>query len=207
MNKQIADPVRVSLTGVTLLYLIQYAYGLRSVKQIQGGPAWAGDVRYDIEAKTASPAKPEIQHLMMRAALEERFRLKIHFEKRLTDVYFLRAPKGIQAGLNESAEPLEFSRVPLHSRKGDDLVFTYVEKAVTMAQLADWLWFRLSRPVLDETGLHGKFDFTLQMTADDAMGEDTQIENVQEQLGLKIVSGKGQIDTLIVDSASMPAEN
>lgn len=76
-----------------------------------------------------------------------------------------------------------------------------------MKQLADWLWFRFSRPVVDETGLPGAFDFTLQMTADEAMGVDTEIEAIHEQSGLKISSARRESEMLIVDKVSPPSGN
>ena len=207
VNKEVINPQTVQFTGTTIRELIRYAYNIRSVKQVQGGPAWLDETRYDVEGKSATPATPAQQRVMMVAALADRFHLRVHFEKRDTDVYYLKAPHGIRAVRATSQAPAEFSRYPVHSRRGDDIMFTYTETSVTMSQLADWLWFRLACPVLNQTGLDETFDFTLKMSADDAMGRDTQIEAVEKELGLRIVPGKAPIDTLVVDGISTPSAN
>ena len=72
----------------------------------------------------------------------------------------------------------------------------------------------LSRPVLDQTGLMGEFDFALE--SPDIMGrmqpsEDLQgpsiFTAIQEQLGLKLEPSKGKIETMVIDAAVKPVGN
>jgi uncharacterized protein (TIGR03435 family) len=80
----------------------------------------------------------------------------------------------------------------------------------------------LRTPILDKTGLEGSFDIKLQWRPD--IGENgpfppssTAINSLpdgpslftalQEQLGLKLESGRGPVDVLVIDSVQRPTEN
>jgi uncharacterized protein (TIGR03435 family) len=80
------------------------------------------------------------------------------------------------------------------------------------------------RPVLDETGLAGSYDFQLTWTLDEALERleagklsiagitldrsgGSFFTAVQEQLGLKLVPKKGQVETIVIDHVEMPSEN
>lgn len=68
------------------------------------------------------------------------------------------------------------------------------------------------RPVLDRTGLAGKYDFTLEFEPTAKMGkEDSGRPSVftalEEQLGLKLVPAKEPVDVLVIDSIEHPAAN
>ena len=82
-----------------------------------------------------------------------------------------------------------------------------------MASLAFTLSRRLRRPVVDLTGLTGLYSFQLDWASDlvpcaDAAADGPSIFTaLQEQLGLKLESTKGLVDTLVVDRAERPLEN
>jgi uncharacterized protein (TIGR03435 family) len=90
----------------------------------------------------------------------------------------------------------------------------------TMAQFASMMQRAvLDRPVVDKTGLSGRYDFDLQWTADDTQfdgklpqakdnpGKIDLFAALQEQLGLRLVAGKGPIDGIVIDSVARPSEN
>jgi uncharacterized protein (TIGR03435 family) len=78
---------------------------------------------------------------------------------------------------------------------------------------------RLDRPVVDQTGLIGRYDFTIEYTPDSnrpaAAGESapfdaagtTFLEAVQEQLGVRLAPTKGAVDVLVIDHVERPSEN
>ena len=71
---------------------------------------------------------------------------------------------------------------------------------------------RLSRAVVDKTGLPDKYDFTLKFSPDDAPpSPDSDAPSIftaiQEQLGLKLESSKGPVQVLVIDHVEMPSEN
>jgi uncharacterized protein (TIGR03435 family) len=92
-----------------------------------------------------------------------------------------------------------------------------------MAQLALKLAEVLQHPVLDATGVSGKFDLKLEWTPDDLQAKPPSAERtgnapesgagpsifaaLQEQLGLKLESGKIPAQVLVIDSAEKPSEN
>lgn len=90
----------------------------------------------------------------------------------------------------------------------------------TMPNLATFLAGQLGRPVLDLTGLQGQFDFILYwaqegssprdgdtVTANDDFGP-TLFSALQNQIGLKLEAGKGQVEILVIDHVEKkPTEN
>jgi len=92
---------------------------------------------------------------------------------------------------------------------------------VTMQQIAAFVASLgiLTRPVVDQTGLGGRFDFTLEFTPErkgpsppqDVPPDDFQVttiqEALQEQLGLKLKAAKAPLETLVVDHVERPSEN
>jgi uncharacterized protein (TIGR03435 family) len=70
----------------------------------------------------------------------------------------------------------------------------------------------LGRPVLDKTGLKGEYDYELRWSADSGVagrpdGPPSIVTAIQEQLGLKLESTKGPVETLVIDHAERPSEN
>jgi len=82
-----------------------------------------------------------------------------------------------------------------------------------MSDLAQALGDQVHRKVNDRTGVKGTCDITLKWTADDVVA-DAQSEStvsiftaLQEELGLKLQSTKGPVDTLVIDHVEMPSQN
>jgi uncharacterized protein (TIGR03435 family) len=92
----------------------------------------------------------------------------------------------------------------------------YIGGGITMAKLADFLAGPAGRVVIDRTGLADMFDVDLQYTlvntgsapvspsGDDPPDLSTA---VREQLGLRLQSGRGPIDVLVIDAMRPPADN
>ncbi|MDE3195888.1 MAG: TIGR03435 family protein, partial [Acidobacteriota bacterium] len=144
----------------TLLTLIT-AYNL-SPKAIAGGPAWVNSASFDIDAKPPGDARPSLdrQMAMLRQLLGDRFALRFHREPKNLAVLALtvarggpklREPEKIPDG---PAPPLIFVLYPHKA--------TLPGRDATMGELASVLQrAALDRPVLDHTGLTGRFDFDL----------------------------------------------
>jgi uncharacterized protein (TIGR03435 family) len=75
---------------------------------------------------------------------------------------------------------------------------------VTMAAFAKSLSRSVNRIVLDRTGLDGEFDVTLMWNPNDS---PTIFTALQEQLGLKLEVGRGPVEIVVIDRASLPTEN
>ena len=189
---------RVSFTSYTLSGLIMYAYDVRNY-QISGGPGWMASDTFTIVAKTEGESPRETAEIrkMLQSLLAERFGMKLHRETKEARVYVLTAAKTGPALTPSTARRTTMQMGPGHLMMG---------KATT-AQMAALLSSVLSRPVLDQSGLSGEFDFTLD-SPDINMGRMVPLEDVpgpsiftaiQEQLGLKLVSEKVPVDYLVID--------
>jgi uncharacterized protein (TIGR03435 family) len=200
--------------------LIQYAYNLPK-SQIAGGPGWLDSAMYDIDAKSspdedgrlkAMPDEDAAQQkrLMVRDLLKERFSLTTHEEMRVLPVYNLVLVKGgakFQPS-GHSGTMIDAGRSRIHVQGSDD----------TIGLLARELAQSQGRVVVNKTGLTGRYDLTLRWTPDDAStpllnGEPDPnappalFTAIQDQLGLKLESGKGPVPVLVIDHIEPPSAN
>jgi uncharacterized protein (TIGR03435 family) len=207
-EKITASSGSLTMQSVSLQTCIKWAYDLRDFQIL--GPSWISSEKYDIAAKASSAVPEQELRVMLRALLTERFKLRIRMETKDKPVYALVVGKsGPKLDKAKDEDP---SFGPL----GGELIF----RNFSMADLADRLSsrpFKLDLPVLDRTGLDGRFDFALKLASNDAELKHT-LEGMeqgpsilvffQDQLGLKLESRKGPIEMLIVESAEkIPAAN
>lgn len=204
-NQIASEPGALTMRNVSMRAAIHWAY---DVPEFQvSGPAWLPSERYDINARAAAGAPEDQLRLMLRTLLADRFKLVTHTEQKTMPYYLLTVAKGGPKfkETTEAGEPV-LSAGPNSS--------TAVLRRVPMSQLIDMLQPILQMPVIDETGLKGRYDATLNVGAlistpiqnDDLSG--TIITAVQDLLGLKLEPKKGPLDMLVVDHAEkVPTEN
>jgi uncharacterized protein (TIGR03435 family) len=199
----------------TLNFLIKFAYRLNA-RQVVGGPAWLDTEEYDIVAKpegesslTMSQLRPMVQRL-----LEDRFKLTFHREQRKLPVYALVVGKNGARLKKSEADPAGLPGVQVQGASA----LTISATNNTMLGLAAVLQMSfVDRPMVDHTGLAGKYDFTLRFTPDLATpsGSLTNDPNappdlftaIQEQLGLKLEAVQAPAEVLVVDHIERPSEN
>jgi bla regulator protein BlaR1 len=203
--------------------LITSAYNLRpgSGKRIIGGPEWLRqDIdQYEIQAKiddtqfaTMQKMTPEQQRqqiaLMEQSLLADRFKLKVHFETRELPIYTLVIAKGgPKLTPAKEGEPTKLSAVT-----NGQLTAT----AVTIDQFAHSPLLGPAthgQPVIDQTGLKGTYDFTLN-SGPEQSATDTTVETdppmftaIQQQLGLRLVPSKGPVEVIVIDHIEQPSAN
>jgi uncharacterized protein (TIGR03435 family) len=215
----------LQVTGASLKNLISLAYDVRPF-QISGDSQWVDTERYDIDARTANsdaktptdPANDRRKILEgLKSLLADRFQLALHSETREQPVYALVVNKG-GPKLQESTEPRSLIR-----KMGRG---TLKGQSVGLGMLALNLSNELGRRVIDKTGLTGKYDFELKwassqaaapqlaatpQTAELAVPADSEGPSIftalQEQLGLRLESGKGPVEVLVIDRAERPSKN
>jgi uncharacterized protein (TIGR03435 family) len=200
-------------TNVQLSQILQFAYDLPE-DQIANVNGPAADTHFDIEAKVtgsdpATPVKLTDHQLqcMVVPLLVDRFRLKTHTETRIRPIYELIVAKGGH----------KMTPAPDTPEDGLNMGFSNNDWKLTahgesMTDFAASLSQARHRPILDKTGLPGRFTFTLTWTSEDDTDTDANAAPglttaLQEQLGLKLQSTKGPVDTLVVDHVEMPSEN
>lgn len=203
----------------TLKYLVSFAYNIPP-RLISGGPTWADSDLYNILAATPGDDRPNVdeQMLMARKLLQDRFNLAFHREKKELPVYVLTVVR-TGSKLKESTAPPD-SQPELVNRVFPNRILLPARNA-TMEQFASMLQRAvLDRPVLDKTELREKYDFDLEWTPDDTQfggalppvrPEDAEKPDffaaLQQQLGLRMESGRGPVEVLIIDSVQRPSEN
>jgi uncharacterized protein (TIGR03435 family) len=229
------DPGIFTCEAVDLATVVMRAFEIRWVQF--SGPAWMRSTKFNISAKVPEGTTKENFRLMQQNLLIERFKMTLHHEQREMQIYGLVVAKGgpklrespdtPPAGdRNEYKPPLgpvkkdkdgfpiipdEDPRPMMSAIDGPRWVQRFGRRS--MEQLARYVETLVDRPVEDETGLNGKYDFTLKWInnrgrrSDDDYGP-TIFEALQAQLGLKLESKKAMVDTLVVDHIDKtPAEN
>lgn len=201
----------VSLENETVAKMMLIGYGVQK-DQIAGLPDWARTAGWDIEGVTSVTGVPNLRQFqrMVRKILEERFGLVLHHEQRVMEVFALRVAKGgpklAAAAGGADAFP---DRMDRRSEGALDSTFrdTSMHDFVLMALGA------MDHPVVDETGLTGKYDFELKW-ADDDTNATADVSTapglftaLQEQLGLKLEPTKAPADVLVIDKLERPGAN
>jgi uncharacterized protein (TIGR03435 family) len=193
---------RLTADNATLKQILQVAYGL-SALQI-GGPAWLDSDRFDIMAKSPEGVAGEVMP-MLQSLLKDRFQLAAHIESREMPVYdLIVGNEGLKIALFDPAHI-----PPTPPRNG---AASMIIGGMTMAGLAGALTPAAGRPVLDRTGLEGRYycavTFSPLAAADAGDGPLDIFAAVQRQLGLKLEPKKAALDFLVVEHVErVPREN
>ncbi len=197
---------RLTATNVTLKMILQSAYVLGAL-QIEG-PAWLESDRFDLEAKSPAGVPDNQMRPMLQSLLKERFQLTSHRESREMPVYELIAAKsGLKAPV---FDPEHIPPAPPRNGAASMIIGPF-----SMSQLADAVTPAAGRPVLDKTGIEGRYfcamtysPLAVEATADTAGSGPLDIfAALEQQLGLKLESAKAPLPVLVVDHAErIPTE-
>ena len=190
--------------NVPLLSLMEVAYGLPDLRMF-GGPAWTRSERFDVDAKSdpalgarlaAMPVEDAraVKRRMLAALLAERFALRVHPEARVLPVY--------QMVVKDAAQ---LTRATPCAGVGDDRIAARPGRD-SLAILAYELSWRLGRPVIDRTGVSFHGELALCFTRGNGDGPSV-FTALEEQLGLKLVSGRESVPVLVIDHAEEPRGN
>jgi uncharacterized protein (TIGR03435 family) len=207
-----------STHNTSLADMISFAYGIQT-GQILGAPAWVQSEKYDLQAKFPPEGMPSAVQVktMLKKLMADRFQLAFHNDKKELSVYVIvvakDGPKLTKSTGDPDAAGALFFR-GLGQLPG---------RNVTMADLAGVMQSAvLDRPVIDKTGLPGRWDFSLNWTPDEfqfaSFGPrptpQPETENApnlftafQQQLGLKLESTKAMADVFVVDKVAKPSDN
>lgn len=212
------DGSRFKTVNTSLSKLLSFSYGVHT-KQLTGLPAWAETDKYDITAKpdvAGLPNKKQLQQ-MVQKLITDRFNLTFHREKKELSVYVLSVAKTgpkLTKSENQDGRP----GFGLHGLGG---------LSIRNANMGDFCGLMqeavLDRPVVDQTELAGRYDFTLNWTPDDSQYEGMGAKAppptdstspppnlytaIQEQIGLKLDATKAPADVLVIDHVEKPSEN
>ena len=223
-------PEQFRTVNAPLERIILYAFDRRDY-QLVGAPDWVRSERFDITAKYPADHSPTQVPAMVRALLEDRFRLKTHADTREGPVYALVLARADGKLGPDLKRPDVDCAAELAKRTGNRTItpgtpcfaLQYgegLDRLIwggnrTMAQLAAMLSAPAGRDVLDRTGLTGTFDARLRWRPDAGLttAPDAQLTPdagvslftaVQEQLGLKLESTRAPLEVLVIDSVQRP---
>jgi uncharacterized protein (TIGR03435 family) len=204
---------RIVIENQTVQTMIEMSYGVHA-RQIVNGPSWIETERFDAEGVPDGEVPPDVAQFqaLVRSLLAERFGLKLHTEKREMGRYSLTVAKG---GPKMEATKSVPGALPNIRANGNQTSHSLQMENVSMGDLAHQLQGALDRPVVDETGLKGRYDFTLKWLRADApvAAEDADsalpelFTAIQEQAGLRVEPSKGEVDVLLIDKVERPSQD
>jgi len=237
-----ADGAQVHISWASIKDLIYIGYHIRRY-QISG-PDWLGSDKFDVAAKIPEGISQRTVAEMMQNLLKDRFGLKAHWDKKELSVYMLELAKPVP-DMTEATPPEKEVFFPMGNIRGLSSVidwgggsrFTFADnvldaKKLNMDQFTEWLGNFMDKPVINNTGLKGYYDFSLKLSPQDfqtmfiwaAMAggsiippeaipktEGLSLDSLSgglKKAGLKLGRGKAPVDVLIIDAAEKkPSEN
>ena len=208
--------------------LIKFSYEVQA-KQIVGGPDWLDSYRFDIAAvpEQEGVPNPEQVRIMIRKLLADRFKLTFHHDKRELAAYLLTVGKN-----GSKIKPTEATgQLPGFGFRPGKNGVTLIARNAAINDFDGFLQVLvLDRPVVDQTGLKGKYDFEVTFTPDDsqfnghppgpprgdpantaqtdtAAAAPSLYDAFQQELGLKLTPEKAPVDVLVFDHVEKPSDN
>jgi uncharacterized protein (TIGR03435 family) len=201
---------RIYLESQSVDSLLTVAYAIHQ-KQIVDGPAWLDTQRYDIVGQADVEGVPNLHQIqeMLQKLLESRFNIRFHPEKRELSIYAIIVAKS-GPKLAKSASGSNGLPAQTGGGTGGEQIRTFTNNS--MSDFALGMQAYLDKPVVDETGLTGIYDFVLKWTPDESNANELNappgiFTAVQEQLGLKLEPTRGPTDVLVIDHVERPSEN
>jgi uncharacterized protein (TIGR03435 family) len=201
----------VILGNRTVETILRLAYGVQK-GQIVGLPDWGTTEHFDADGIPNVEGQPNLKQFqaMLRKLLAERFGLVTHTEQRELSVYALTLAKGGPKLTPSKGDP---NGLPNDDDTENAGQATVRMNNTTMREFALDLLFHTDRPIVDRTGLTGRYDFQLKWTFDDARAPTngsaapSLFTAIQEQMGLKLEAVKAPVDVMVIDKVERPGAN
>ena len=202
---------RIHIQRMTVESMVLVGYNLHK-KQLEGAPDWIATERWDIEGVADTPGKPALKQFqsLTRKILAERFAFKAHTDTREMAVYALTIAKGGPKLTSSAGDPNGLMSENDSANAGQRSM------RMTNSTVSDFVLLiknNLDRPVIDQTGLTGRYDLALKWTFDESQAptDGTAAPNlftaVQEQIGLKLEPVKAPAEVLVIDHVERPSAN
>lgn len=200
---------RINIENQSVDSLLSVAYAIHQ-KQIVDGPAWLDTQRYDIVEQPDVEGVPNLRQIqeMLQELLASRFDLTFHREKRELSIYAITVAKG-GPKLAKSAKSSSGLPTQSGSGSGGQQIRKFTNNS--MSDFALGMQAFLDKPVVDETGLAGRYDFILKWTPDEISTNNPNappgiFTAAQEQLGLKLEPTKAPTDVLVIGHVERPTK-
>jgi uncharacterized protein (TIGR03435 family) len=205
---------RLSGINQSVIDMLTFAYEIHR-HQVVGAPSWTDSALFDFVGQPggSGPITGQQWRAMVRTMLMDRFQLALHRETRELPVFALQSANGSSKLKPSNADP---SGLPVFGVGSGFITATNVGMADLSHIFQEGL---LDRPVVDRTGIPGKFDFTLRWTPSEfERGQRPPAQSrpddppplfqaIQEQLGLKLQSSRTAVDVIVIDHVYQPSPN
>lgn len=228
-NIQMTDDAYTA-TGIGVASMVLGAYGVDvlGMSDVPGIPSSLKDARFDVRAKMDAETiaslkkdsreqRSDARNAMMRALLEDRFKLKAHVVTKEEPIYDLVLAKGgakmEEVGTNASGADAKAQGAP---GKFGSMRMSFGEltaQGIGIDQLIFSLQGVVKRKIVNQTGLTGKYNFTLKWSGEEEGGAagpepgPSIFTALQEQMGLKLEPARGPVKSVVVDHVEWPSED
>ena len=202
---------QIHVESNTVTNIICFAYSIQK-NQIINAPKWFDEQRWDIDGVPDVEGKPSWAQYkrMLQKLLAARFGLQMHQDKRELPVYVLTVAKNGPKLEKTKSDPGALNNASGHGIGSAQYMKFTNESMSDLAQL-----FQIvggDKPVVDQTNLSGRYDFTLTWTPDSIRASEPNappglFTAVQEQLGLKLEAKRAATDVFVIDAATRPTQN
>ena len=199
----------ITCSNASLKDIVRLAYGIHD-KQIVGAPEWFSKDHFDISGVPDQPGVPSNQQLqhMYQQLLADRFHLVFHRETRDIPIYALTVAKG-----GPILTPAGPDQAQSNAGNSGGTGFRVIKATyLSISDLGLNLNSYEDRPVIDQTSLPGRYNFTLKWTYDvshenDPNAPPSLVTALKEQLGLRMDAVKGPAPVLVIEHVEQPTEN
>jgi uncharacterized protein (TIGR03435 family) len=206
---------RFAAENATATDLIKLAYKVQD-RQIDGGPAWMNEDKFDMSAETDTPGLPsrDQQRSMVSKLLADRFALKVQAVQRDFPVYALTVVESPAKVSADGRSGYDHGYINVTDRKDGQTAVQFTH--YTMPEFADALMnFIQDRQVVDETGLTGRFNFALMIPTNTAYGRQgpddmdraTAYFGAVRPLGFKLVRKRSPLKVIVINHLDKPSAN
>jgi len=206
-------PGRFEAKNVTAKMLVQMAFNVAS-DRVSGGPQWVGSQHFDVTAKISDAQwqglnrldsdRDQLVQRMLQSLLIRRFQLAVTHQQRNLLVFAL-VPSKSGAKLRAAGTP---KPGPVEEKP---LLMTMEQNDVPVSALASFLAAHFGRTVLDNTGLSRRYDINLHVEIPEENSPDAVnraiFSALEQQLGLKLVTRRMVLDTIVIDRLEQPTAN
>jgi uncharacterized protein (TIGR03435 family) len=198
---------RFVTSGTTFVDLFKYAFSVHD-SQVIGEPKWLRTERFDVVADPGGEQRPTSEQMkaLVRQLLLDRFHVVLRRDTRELSVYALQKT-GAAPRLTASAA--DANAMPSGGGEAGEIGMNNGTMANFAAYLQRFAGPSVNRPVVDQTGIAGRFDLDLRFAPDVEAESNPNTPGlftaIQEQLGLRLKATKAPVDVYIVQSATRPA--
>jgi uncharacterized protein (TIGR03435 family) len=213
---------RFTARNMTARLLMQLGWRT-GASPISGAEDWFSSTGFDIEATTDHPVTWGQMQLMFQSLLASRFHLTFHRQTGEGSVYALVVGKsGVKIKLSPDQTPWTGDHPNEPGTTGATMDIRQgrlTGDSIPLAMFVNFLVGETSRPVINKTGLTGRYAIELKWTpfqAPNTLGAEDMLPDtsgesiftaIQEQLGLRLDASKGPVEMIVIDHLEKPSEN